>query len=166
MKENYAKSLAAVLAHEGGWSDHPLDKGGATMRGVTQAVYDAFRETRGLPLRSVRYITDSEVGIIYANQYWNKVKADDLPSGIDYAVFDFAVNSGPSRAIKYLQMCLGVSADGVIGPVTMAAAKQAEPRYVIMLLCDKRLAFLKSLSTWPTFGKGWARRVAENLVAT
>lgn len=160
MKSNFPASLAEVLKHEGGWSNHPQDPGGATMRGVTQRVYDAYRARNRLSARSVRNITDAELHDIYKAQYWDAVRADDLPSGIDFAVFDFAVNSGPVRAAKYLQMVLGVTADGAIGQVTLKAAAEAMPRIVIVDLCDKRLAFLKNLSTWKTFGKGWSSRVA------
>lgn len=157
MKENYAKCLAQVLKYEGGFSDHPQDPGGATMRGVTQAVYDAWRKKNNQPIQSVRYINDTEIGAIYRQEYWDRISGDDLPSGIDFAVFDYAVNSGVSRAAKTLQAVVGVTQDGQIGPQTIQAAKT----YVAMTVTNKRLAFMQSLSIWSTFGKGWAARIAD-----
>ena len=157
MRENFAKALAQVLRYEGGFSDHPEDPGGATMKGVTQAVYDAWRKAGNLPTQSVRYISDLEVGAIYRQQSWDKISGDDLPDGIDFAVFDFAVNSGVSRAARTLQGVVGTKQDGVIGPATIQATKT----YVAMTVTNKRLAFMQSLSIWPTFGKGWAARIAD-----
>lgn len=161
----YKQSLALVLAHEGGYVNHPKDPGGATNKGVTQAVYDAYRKVNGLATQSVRYIADDEVGAIYQKQYWKLVRGDSLPAGLDYAVFDFAVNSGVSRANKYLQRLIGLTGDdvdGLIGNQTLAAvyekAKQNEEA-LIAGYCANRMAFLKSLGTFPTFGKGWTRRV-------
>lgn len=157
---NQAKALELVLAHEGLWSSHPLDPGGDTMRGVTQAVYDATRQSRGQAKQSVRFITADEIASIYDQQYWDRANCDRLPSGLDYAVFDYAVNSGVSRAGKDLQRVLGVNADGVIGVGTLAAADRANVQDTINALCDRRLAFLRSLRTFGTFGNGWTKRVA------
>lgn len=159
MKDNYPAALAAVLKHEGGFANHPRDPGGATMKGVTQRVYDAFRRNRGLTARSVRDIADDELQAIYRRQYWDAAACDDLPSGVDYAVFDFAVNSGVSRAANYLQTVLGVGVDGVIGNVTIRAAHERPAASIINALMDNRLRFLKRLETWDTFGKGWDARV-------
>jgi len=157
MNANFEKALALVLEHEGGYVNHPKDPGGATMKGVTQAVYDAYRKMRGRPNQSVRLITDEELRAIYKFQYWDRVHGDFLPTGLDYAVFDFAVNSGVGRASKYLQAVLGVAQDGVIGAKTIAAI--SSPRNTINALCDRRMGFLRNLKTFLTFGKGWARRV-------
>jgi lysozyme family protein len=157
MKENYAKSLAQVLKYEGGYVDHPKDPGGPTNKGITQAVYDAWRKAANQPTQSVRFITDLEVGAIYRQQYWDRISGDDLPAGVDFAVFDYAVNSGVSRAAKALQGVVGVTQDGQIGPATIAATKA----YVAMAVTDQRLAFMKSLSIWSTFGKGWSARIAD-----
>lgn len=159
MRENYFLAKKWMLVHEGGFVDHPKDPGGATNLGVTQRVYDAYRSRHGIPTRSVSKITDQEVGDIYRKQYWDAVRGDDLPAGVDYAVFDFAVNSGPSRAIKELQKVLGVTADGIIGQVTLSAAEGAIATHVVNALCHNRLAFMKRLKHWGTFGKGWTRRV-------
>lgn len=159
MRANFRESLAAVLVHEGGYSNHPKDPGGATMKGVTQRVYDAYRRSNRQEIRSVRNITDSELEAIYYQQYWMACKADNLASGLDYAVFDYAVNSGPSRAIKHLQEVLGVKQDGIMGNVTLAAAASASTSNVIIALCERRMRFLKGLTTWDTFGNGWTNRV-------
>lgn len=159
MNHNFDLSLKEVLKHEGGFVNHPSDPGGATNKGITIAVFRKWVNRDGT-VDDLKRITDSQVSAIYRKHYWNAVKADDLPSGIDYAVFDFAVNSGPSRAAKYLQAVLGVAQDGKIGPVTIKAAQEADPKVIINALCDRRLAFLKELKTWPTFGKGWSSRVS------
>lgn len=159
---NYKPSLSLVLCHEGGYVNHPKDPGGATNQGVTQAVYDAYRKLKGLPLQSVKLISSAEVAEIYQKQYWRQVKGDDLPAGLDYAVFDFGVNSGVSRAIRYLQRLVGVEDDGVIGNATLSATYEAARKNeetLIATYCANRLAFLKSLGTFATFGKGWTRRV-------
>jgi lysozyme family protein len=157
MNANFEKALPLVLEHEGGWVNHPKDPGGATMKGVTQAVYDAYRKMRVRPSQSVKLISEEELRAIYKFQYWDKVQGDFLPSGLDYAVFDFAVNSGVSRAAKYLQAVLGVAQDGQIGAKTLAAI--TSPTNTINALCDRRMSFLRNLKTFLTFGKGWTRRV-------
>lgn len=170
---NFKRALQLVLAHEGGFVDHPKDPGGATNKGVTQGVYDTYRKSMKLALRSVKSITAAEVEDIYRNQYWAKVDGDALPAGLDYAVFDYAVNSGVGKAIKDLQRTLNGMAnmipdftklrvDGVSGQSTVAAciaAADADEEGTITSLCDRRIAFMKSLKTWKTFGKGWNRRV-------
>lgn len=158
---NFDRALKRVLQYERGYSNHPDDPGGATMRGVIQRVYDAFREKEGLPLRSVKYLTDAELRKIYREQYWNKIRGDDLPHGVDFVVFDGAVNSGPVQSTKWLQRALDIPADGDIGQVTVNAARNEDPDDLIDDICDQRLAFLKRLKTWPTFGKGWASRVSD-----
>lgn len=157
--ENYDACYAITLKWEGGYVNHPKDPGGATNRGVIQRVYDGYRRRKGLPTQSVRAISDDEVREIYRTQYWNAVRGDDLPAGVDLAVWDFGVNSGPSRAIKYLQRILGVRQDGKIGEVTLAAVAERDPRELAVKLCNDRLAFVMRLRTWPTFGKGWKRRI-------
>lgn len=157
MKANFEKALALVLEHEGGYVNHPRDPGGATNKGVTQAVYDAYRKNKGQAKQSVRLLTDAELRAIYKFQYWDRVQGDLLPSGVDYAVFDFAVNSGVGRASKYLQAVVGVAQDGQIGARTIAAITSTA--YTINKLCDRRMGFLRALKIFPTFGRGWTRRV-------
>lgn len=157
MKENYAQALKQVLKYEGGYVDHPKDPGGPTNKGVTQAVYDEWQKSQNLPTQSVRNINDATVAAIYKQQYWDRIRGDDLPAGVDFAVFDYAVNSGVSRAAKTLQGVVGVTQDGVVGPATIEATKT----YVAMAVTNKRLAFMQSLSIWSTFGKGWTARIAD-----
>lgn len=157
----FVRWLPEILRHEGGYVDHPKDPGGATNKGITQSTYDGWRDRQRQPVRSVRQITDAEVSAIYRRDYWDAVKGDDLPLGIDYCVFDFAVNSGINRASRYLQRAVSVAEDGRIGPQTVAAAQMADHRAVINAMCDERMVFLRGLRTFPTFGKGWAARVAD-----
>jgi lysozyme family protein len=159
MNRNFERSLALVLKHEGGWADHPADPGGATMKGVTIGTYRRFINAKGTKA-DLRNITNAQLAKVYREQYWNAVRADELPDGLDYAVFDFAVNSGPGRAARYLQGVLGVVIDGQIGPATIKAAKSYRTSDIIENLCGDRMAFLQGLKTWKTFGKGWSSRVA------
>ncbi len=159
---NYKPSLSLVLAHEGGFVNHPKDPGGATNKGVTQKVYDAYRAVKGLKHHSVRLIDNIEVQDIYLKNYWRLVRGDSLPAGVDYAVFDFAVNSGVSRSIRYLQKVVGVNDDAVIGDMTLEAVyryARKDEEGLIATLCANRVAFLQSLPTFQTFGRGWMRRV-------
>lgn len=160
MQSNFAASIALVLRAEGGYADNAKDPGGATNMGITRATLAAWRgvPVNRLPKSEVRNLAVAEATTIYRARYWTPIYADDLPAGLDYAVMDYAVNSGPSQAAKDLQRVLGVTVDGRIGPKTVAASKAAMPG-VIDRLCDARLAFLRGLSTWATFGKGWASRV-------
>lgn len=157
---NYDRALTLVLKHEGGYVNHPADPGGATNKGITQAVYNDYRRRKGRMTQSVRSITDAEVADIYRRQYAEAVRFDDLPGGVDYAVFDYAVNSGVSRASKELQRVVGADVDGHIGERTLAACLRLTPGTIINGLCDRRMKFLRGLKTWRTFGKGWSRRVA------
>lgn len=157
--QTFPQALSLVLAHEGGFVNHPADPGGPTNKGVTQAVYDAYRRNKGLPTRSVQFIEDDELTEIYKNQYWNMVSADRLPAGLDYAVFDYAVNSGAERAVKDLQRVIGAPVDGQVGETTIRLACLNNIQDAITQLCEKRMAFLKSLKTWKVFGSGWQRRV-------
>lgn len=162
MRENYDSALKRVLAHEGGYVNHPEDPGGATNQGVTQRVYDAYRSRQNLPQRSVKLISPAEVATIYRTQYADKVRFNDLPLGVDYVVFDGAVNSGPAQSVKWLQRAVGVEADGVIGNVTLhAVADFPDHDLLIELMCERRMAFLRSLRTWKTFGRGWTSRVQQ-----
>lgn len=160
MDRNFQRALSRVLKHEGGFVDHPKDPGGATNRGVTLATFRAYVKADGT-VADLKKITDEQVSTVYYRHYWAAVNAHQLPAGVDYAVFDFAVNSGPKRAAQYLQSVLGVNQDGRVGPKTIAAAGAADHAAVINELCDRRLAFLRRQPTWPTFGKGWARRVSD-----
>lgn len=158
---NFERALVLVLKHEGGFVHHRKDPGGATNKGVTQRVYNAWRTSQGSIHRSVKLITESEIRAIYRRQYWDAVRADELAPGVDYAMFDYAVNSGPSRAIKDLQKVLKVSQDGHFGIVTFTAVRGTnDTAALIDRLCDTRMRFLTRLRHWETFRRGWTRRVA------
>ena len=160
MIENWKKALQHVLMHEGGFVNHPSDPGGITNLGCTKTVWE---EWCGHPVteKDMRELTPDLVSPLYRTKYWDKVKGDDLPSGVDYIVFDAAINSGPGRAAKWLQECVGTQPDGAIGPMTIKATEAIVKADLINMYCDKRLEFLKALPTWDTLGKGWGRRVEE-----
>jgi lysozyme family protein len=153
--------LARVLKHEGGYVDNPEDPGGATNQGITQATYDTWRVTQGLPVRPVAELTPAERDGIYRLRYWDAVRASDLPVGVDYAVFDYAVHSGPARAAKALQAAVYAQQDGKVGPRTLEAVGKYNPAAIVTSIMQERLAFLRRLPHWPTFGKGWTRRIRE-----
>ena len=166
MQGNFDIVLPHVLKHEGGFSDHPADPGGATMKGVTLSTYRTYRRNRHLTAEDLKKITDAEINDIYRRRYWDAVKGDALPSGVDYCVFDCAVNSGPGRAAKMLQEVVGTKPDGSIGPITLAAVRAAclspeDTKSLITAYADKRLQFWQGLPTFTTFGRGWTRRGNE-----
>lgn len=158
MKENFDLFLSEVLKHEGGYVDHPKDPGGATNLGITIGTLSSWLG-RPATKDEVKALTVRDVAPIYRRNYWDRIRGDDLPSGVDTATGDFAVNSGVSRAAIYLQEVVGVAPDGKIGPVTLAVVRKLPAVTVVNKLCDKRMAFLKRLSTFPTFGRGWTARV-------
>ncbi|WP_353144959.1 glycoside hydrolase family 108 protein [Paracoccus sp. (in: a-proteobacteria)] len=150
MKSNFDRCLAEVLRHEGGYVNDPADPGGETNMGISKRSY---------PQENIKGMTRARAAEIYRRDYWNPVRGDELPAGLDLVAFDGAVNSGVSRGAKWLQTAVGVTADGKVGPQTLAAAKAAHPEAVIDRACSARLAWLRTLSTWGHFGKGWTRRV-------
>ncbi|WP_083982391.1 glycoside hydrolase family 108 protein [Devosia soli] len=163
MADRFETCLSEVLRYEGGYSDHPSDPGGATNMGITRKTLARWRKVSpwtALPKAEVATLTRGEAGQIYRANYWNASKANALPPGLDLALFDFAVNSGVDRAVRTLQATLGVAADGEIGPETLTAIAKGDPQGLVNALCDRRLRFLESLATFPTFGRGWTRRVA------
>ena len=160
MKDNFEQCLALVLKHEGGWVNHPADPGGETMLGVTKKNWETYIG-HPVPAGGMKNLTVKDVTPFYRANYWNKVRGDQLPDGVDYAVFDYAVNSGVSRAAKQLQACVGATQDGIIGQKTLEAVAKVSPVALIKCICDNRLAFLKTLPTWKTFGKGWSSRVSD-----
>ena len=157
---NWPQCFALVLKNEGGYVDNTADPGGATNLGCTKAVWEQYIG-RSVTKDDIKALTPNDVMPLYKAKYWDTIKGDDLPEGVDYAVFDFAINSGPSRAAKALQSVLSVTVDGQIGSATLRALETANPREVATAVCEARLAFLQSLPTYGTFGKGWSRRVAE-----
>lgn len=162
MKQNFDPSLKLMLKHEGGYVNHPQDPGGMTNLGVTARVWAEWTKKPATE-EIMRKLTPTDVAPLYKQRYWDAVRADDLVSGLDYCVFDCAVNSGVGRAVRLLQKCVGVTVDGGFGPNTMAAVKKAseDPEKLINDYCNERLEFLTSLPTFATFGRGWTRRVNE-----
>ena len=160
MKENWDASFEMVLKHEGGYVNDPRDPGGRTNLGVTQRAWEAWL-VRTVTESDMRALTPEKVKPFYKAMYWDKIKGDQLPNGVDYAAYDFAVNSGVGRAAKFLQTIAGVTADGALGPKSMGAIRECNPEQMVDALCEMRLDFLKRLPTFETFGKGWRIRVAE-----
>lgn len=163
-RDRFNRSLKALLKHEGGYVDHPRDPGGATNLGVTLGTARAYRmDLDGdgdVDKNDVRLIDADAAAPVYRDGYWLKCKCDKLPAGVDYMVFDLAVNSGTSRAIRYLQRAAGVTEDGVIGPQTLAVVT-GKAACTVERMSEIREDFYRSLSTFPTFGKGWLRRLGE-----
>ena len=157
---NFDTAFALLIGHEGGFSDHAADPGGKTRFGITEAVARQAGYTgdmRALPVELAKRI--------YLDSYWRPVRADDLPPGVRYIVFDGAVNSGPAQSALWLQRALGVTADGVIGPRTLAAAYAKDAQQLKTAILAQRLRFMTSLTNWPAFSRGWARRIADLMEA-
>lgn len=160
MKSNFEECMARLLHHEGGYVDHPDDPGGETNLGVTRAVYEQYAGRQVMD-GEMEGLTHDDVYPIYKENYWDRVRGDDLPSGVDWAVFDWGVNSGTSRAAKALQRIIGVEQDGGIGPMTLQAVASIEPVDIVDQMHYMREEFYRSLSTFDTFGRGWLRRNDE-----
>ena len=156
----FEKCVRLVLQSEGGYVNLKSDPGGATNFGITRATLAAWRK-RPVTVDEVKRLTRAEAERIYRAQYWDTIRGDELPPGVDYAVFDISVNSGPGRAAKFLQQALCVEADGVVGSKTIAAAAAVSDVKLASDICQRRLAWMKTLKTWRTFGKGWGSRVAD-----
>jgi len=154
----FDRCLELVLIEEGGFVNHPEDPGGATNLGITKKAYEDWVNTV-TSVERIKSLRVSDVRPIYRTKYWNPVRADDLPDGINLIVFDAAVNSGPRRAARWLQRCVHAEVDGAIGPKTLAITKTCDPAVVIRQFQQERLFFLQSLDIWKTFGKGWEKRV-------
>jgi lysozyme family protein len=160
----FAECLPLILRYEGGYVNDPDDRGGATNQGVTQRVYDAWRDSVGRPPQTVRLIMSDEVGAIYERDYWTVAGCPSLPVPLDLAVFDAAVNSGPKRSIVWLQRALGVADDGVLGPKTLAAVAAQDARVLAGKAIDQRERSLHTFATKPgqaKFLKGWLKRTAD-----
>jgi len=159
MKENWQKAFEQMLASEGGYVHHPSDPGGRTNLGVTQRVWEEWvgRESNEKEMRS---LTPEMVEPLYKRKFWDAVRGNELPAGISYLIFDFAVNAGVGRSIKTLQSAIGVTPDGGFGPMTMAAVQAIDPVELIEKFSQGKEDFYRSLNTFETFGKGWLNRVA------
>ena len=156
---NFDTAFDLLITHEGGFSNHPDDPGGATMYGVTETVARANGyqgAMRDMPLSFAKQV--------YKTMYWDTCRCDAMPDVLRYPLFDAAVNSGPGQAIKWLQAAVGVKVDGAIGPVTQQAVNMAAPQVLRQKMIGNRLRFMTELKNWPSFSKGWARRVASILV--
>ncbi|WP_088348515.1 MULTISPECIES: glycosyl hydrolase 108 family protein [Rhodomicrobium] len=159
MQKTFNAALAHVLTFEGGYSDHPLDPGGATNLGITLAVLRDYRRS-AVTKADVRALTRKEAAAIYRERYWETACCGALPSGLDLAVFDCAVNQGVGRARRFLQQAANVKADGQIGPVTLAAIAAAQPEKLLAEFMARRMQSYGLLQRlFPTFGLGWSRRL-------
>lgn len=155
---NFDEAFHHLLGHEGGYVNHPDDPGGETNWGVTKVVarqhgYEGLM--KDMPVAVAK--------AVYRKSYWDAVQADNLPPAIRYAVFDAAVNSGVGTSIRWLQQAVGTTADGALGPKTLAAINEVNPDGLLRRMLAKRLTAMTSMSGWPSFSKGWARRVATLL---
>lgn len=159
MRENAERVQAWIGLSEGGYVNNPKDPGGPTDRGITQKTYDAWNRRQGKPKLSVKGISKAEAEAIIAAQYMAPIRFDKLPSGLDYAMADYSVNSGPAQAARTLQRILKVEPDGVIGAITLDAIEGPNVEALIVALCEARMRFLRRLKAWKTFGRGWTRRV-------
>jgi lysozyme family protein len=151
---NFDQIFDRLIGHEGGYVNHPDDPGGETKYGISKRSY---------PYLDIRKLTRDEAKTIYRKDFWEPLHGDALHDGVAFQLFDFAVNSGIDTAIRYYQRALGVADDGHFGPKSLAATQAMSESDQIMRLCAERLDYMRRLSTWPTFGKGWAGRIAENL---
>ena len=161
MKWNFEQCMEWLLSHEGGYVDHPEDPGGETNLGVTQRVYRRWCMEQDYHPKDMRDLTPEDVTPIYRRNYWDAVKADDLPTGLDWSVFDWAVNSGPARSARSIQTIVKVKADGAIGKMTLAAIASNDAASLIDAMYDRRQRFYEKLKGFEHFGKGWTRRNQE-----
>ena len=164
MERNFPEALAHTLQFEGGWANNPNDPGGATMKGITQRTYNQYLG-RQASQEELRHISDAEVAAIYRKLYWDECLGDALADGLDLAVFDAAVNTGPREAGKLLQRIVGAPADGVLGPKTLAAINTYIAAEGLLKLIDAyteaRQAYYRLLPTYVNFGEGWRKRADE-----
>jgi lysozyme family protein len=154
---NFDQAFDRVIGHEGGYVNHPDDPGGETKFGISKRSY---------PGEDIAGMTIARAREIYRRDFWDRCRCDELPDAVRFHVFDAAVNSGVRQAAIWLQRAAGATADGIIGPKTLAAARAIDPNKLAARYCGARLRFMTDLRTWPTFGRGWARRIADNLEAT
>jgi len=152
--------LAPLLAHEGGYVDNPHDPGGCTNLGITQATLSEYLGYEASKA-DVRALKPASVAPIYEDRYWSAAHCGELPAGVDYMVFDAAVQHGPAQAVRFLQRAVSVTADGICGPITLEAVNARTPADVIGSIYAQRRAFYQALPTFVTFGKGWMRRLEE-----
>lgn len=150
----FDQAFDILIGHEGGYVNHPHDPGGETKFGITRRSY---------PDLDIASLTVEDAKKIYRADFWQRLNLDKLPTELRFHIFDAAVNSGRGNAARFLQRALGIADDGIIGPITLQWASQVNPLYLVMWYSGERLSFMTRLSTWRTFGKGWVRRIADNL---
>jgi lysozyme family protein len=157
VKESFLAGLNMVLEHEGGYVNHPKDPGGRTNMGITQRTYQNFYG-RPVTEEEMKTMPRRDAAEIYKSMYWDEVRGDDLPAGVDICVVDWSVNSGVNRACRALQKAVGAYPDGILGPKTMLAVEAQSPDATINKISEAREAFYRGLSIFDTFGRGWLRR--------
>ena len=162
MKSNFDKCLAMLLEHEGGYVNSKHDRGGMTNLGVTRRVYEDWMD-RPVTEQEMRDLTPDDVAPIYKKNYWDRVKGDSLPSGLDWSCFDWAVNSGSGRPAKAIQRAVGATQDGAIGNQTLGLVAEKDPKFIIDYVYTVRQSFYESLDDFKHFGRGWSRRNTETL---
>ena len=155
---DFNRAFDLLITHEGGFSNHPDDPGGATMYGITEVVARAEGYTGAM-----RDLTLDFAKSIYRKNYWDVCRCDQMPDVLRYPLFDAAVNSGPKQAIKWLQAAAGVKSDGIIGPITQQTVNVLPAQVTRQKMIGNRLRFMTELTNWPSFSKGWARRIASIL---
>jgi lysozyme family protein len=156
----YDEALRRLLVHEGGYTNHPSDPGGPTNFGITIGDYRRYVKPDATA-DDVRAMRIDDAKAIYRSKYWDVLRCDALPAGLDYAVFDYGVNSGTARVARVLHRLVGMPDEAHVTPALLAAIRRRSTSELIVQLCDERLAFLQRLKTWPVFGAGWSRRVRE-----
>jgi len=152
---NFDLAFEKLIGHEGGYVNDARDPGGETKFGISKRAY---------PGEDIQCLTLDRAKQLYRRDYWDAVQGDNMPDAIRFDLFDAAVNSGVRQAVKWLQVAAKADADGIIGPKTMLAVRMADPQLLAKRFNGLRLRFMTDLKTWPTFGRGWARRIADNLM--
>lgn len=152
---NFDQAFTTLIGHEGGYVNDPRDPGGETKFGISKRVY---------PDVDIAALTLDSARVIYKRDYWDRALCDQLPPGVAFQVFDCAVNSGIGQSIRFLQRAVGVADDGRVGPLTIRAVQRLDAEAVVSRFNGQRLDFMTRLSSWDVYGKGWARRIAKNLM--
>lgn len=155
MSDLFNKMIDRVLASEGGYVNHPNDPGGETQWGISKRSY---------PELDIKSLTREDAKAIYRRDFWDRAHCDELHEDVSFQVLDFAVNSGCETAIRYMQRAAGVADDGHFGEITLSAIREIPPPVFVLIFLALRLKFMTTLNNWPTFAKGWSRRIADNML--
>lgn len=161
MRETYDQAFEFVIGHEGGYTTDRRDRGNWTTGVIGRGELKGTKfgvSAMAYPHLDIKNLTLADAKEIYRTDYWNAVRADELPVGVDYLVFDCAVNHGPRKAIEWLQLAAGTTPDGIFGPATLAAVNRRDPLRLIEEIGVERQLFYTQIKTWPTYRKGWTRR--------